>query len=252
MTARLQYNDAAGYWHLGFRTPGVPYFPGGPALSVEELGSKGTSQRIMAQGVSGSAWSSYYLGQVLDFLGTSPGDILHRGDTGWERLPASSNSMHVLRSRGTASPISWGLQLVPSRVYATTGTSVLSASVIPPDNTIPQIGEGRPLLSVSITPVKESSIIRVTAKGYGIPSGGAAFYTIALFKNAGADAIRAGLVGGTTWLYNEVMHEAPASVLTSISYSVNVGPDNNNVVINGALFGGTASFSLSAEEIFTE
>jgi len=260
MTARFQYNDAAGYWHLGFRTPGVPYFPGGPALSVDELGSKGTSQRIMAQGVSGSAWSSYYLGQVLDFLGTSPGDILHRGNTGWERLPASSNSMHVLKSQGAASPILWGLHVQPAHVYTSSNVQLSTASTIPLDTSIPQIGEGLQVLSASIVPVKPSSRIRAVFDGFHANlTGNGGNVTFALFRNGGADAVAANVTNhgadGSPKTNNLVFEYAPG-VSGNISFRVNFGPAANTAVLNSnagtSIFGGVATYSLTLDEIFTE
>jgi hypothetical protein len=147
----------------------------------------------------------------------------------------------------------------------------------PIDDTIPQIGEGEQLVSLSITPRFSSSVIRLSFSGQfdtSSPSAAQVTGAAAIFRDAGPNALVSqfdfgGIVTGTTpiqmngrGIFNIVYYDSP-NTTGSITYSVNVGLLGT---IAGAVmafncavralaagldrfFGGTIRAVLSAEEI---
>ena len=148
-------------------------------------------------------------------------------------------------------------QVPPNRVYAEYTTNVDIATVIPADDTIPQIGEGTQILSVVITPKKLTNKIRLRfqcSSSVSVPAGGAA---AAIFANGGANAIAANVVSHTNAAYvlplGVEVEITPAS-LAAQTYTVRVGPTTaSNLRLNGntagRVFGGIMRATIIAEEI---
>lgn len=172
--------------------------------------------------------------------------------------------------RAAAAP--WpGLLNVPSpaRAYTEYTTNENRNTVIPIDDTVPQITEGDSILSTSITLNRSNSRVRITVECFGaaISAQGddAVDWTIALFRDSVADALKAVRVGqglanvtsGTSVNANGslVYEEAPGSV-GPFTYSVRVGPGTTgetlrlNGTTSGQLYGGAAKAVLVIEEIF--
>jgi hypothetical protein len=130
------------------------------------------------------------------------------------------------------------------------------ATVIPADDTLPQITEGTVVVNSSITPRYANSriIIRVS----GQISGSAALVgVIAVFRDtAGANAIvsRACNVTAVNMMvsFNIIATDLPATVST-IVYSVRMGPGSGTLYINGnsttRLLGGSSITALEIQEV---
>lgn len=141
-------------------------------------------------------------------------------------------------------------------VYAEYLSNTDITTIIPRDDTPPQVGEGTEILSVVITPKTTSSKIKLRFQGYGnLSSNGAVIW--AMFANGGANAICAGdaystAAGRTVAVVGEIL-VSPGSV-SAQTYSVRVGPDAAlNLRMNGAntgrLYGGVSRCTLIAEEV---
>lgn len=141
---------------------------------------------------------------------------------------------------------------------ATINTAPALTTVIPLDNTIPQISEGTQILSVSITPRATTSMVRLTLTLQGTINA-VDNLVAALFANGAANAIKAGyvtitLANGLHTLVLRHIH-SPASTSQQI-YTARVGPSGggNTATINGnvsagVFFGGTFITMLEAEEV---
>lgn len=155
-------------------------------------------------------------------------------------------------------PVGYATHLV-QRVYAssTTLTSISSASSIPHDDTIPQYTEGSKILEAVIVPKFADSIIRVRARVPGSVSSTDNTPAIALFLNAGANAIAASSFTITNDGVLVLEHEFTAGSVVAKVLAINVGPGNNSVstfYVNGItagtrLFGGVSAATMVIEEL---
>ena len=132
--------------------------------------------------------------------------------------------------------------------------STAISSNIPPDNTIPQNTEGAEILSVTITPRRVTSKIRLTVSvGTGSTSDGTSVVTLALFKDSDADAFHASSTYNTD---NDTLEQGGVRIYTihspattsPITYKVRVGANSGDVTFNN-IYGGVSACTLIAEEI---
>lgn len=133
-----------------------------------------------------------------------------------------------------------------------------TALIIPADNTIPQIDEGKEItnLSVTITPRYSNSVITLRASGF-FSSGGTPNGIFAMFRDSVANALVAGLV--TITLANQHVSwqlfttDAPGA--GAHTYKIRYGPASGagSIFIGGSsttpLFNLTLQQSLIAQEI---
>lgn len=148
--------------------------------------------------------------------------------------------------------------LAQNRAYAEYATNADLTTLIPYDDTIPQVTEGTQILSATITPRTTTNRVRARVVIAGAQSGtGNVYMGVALFRNGAADAIAA----KATHLVNNLQgsHEAvlefehvPAS--TSLqTYTVRVGLNSGTLRLNGTstgrIYGGVQICTLILEEI---
>jgi len=197
-------------------------------------------------------------GVVLDPDGT---EIIDAGSAG-ANLTVPPNTLTLLSWDGAKSR--WRTDLmgtanfpagtIVQRAYAEYLTNTNLSTVIPGDDTIPQVGEGTEILSAAITPLKTGNRVRVRVKIWGQCADVSQYGIMALFRNGGANAIQAAagfqsqLIGALTLEYED----SPASV-SAQTYSVRVGASVGAVRLNGGtggrLFGGASRCTMVIEEI---
>jgi hypothetical protein len=146
---------------------------------------------------------------------------------------------------------------VVKSAYSETTAYATYNTVIPFDDTVPQITEGTEILTVAITPTSASSKIRIKANLYTSTISGGGTVVFAIFRDSNANAIF------VTSDYKEIsletssvsfeFYDAPSSVST-VTYKLRVGPGNASfpLALNGTnsrRFGGAARCTLIAEEI---
>jgi hypothetical protein len=154
----------------------------------------------------------------------------------------------------------------PPRVGTTTGMVVQTVSstpyttnadittVIPNDNTIPQITEGVQILTLTITPTSTSSKIRLVFQGTGSSTD---VLAAALFRTGTADALAADVVNPASGTDIKKVGidfiDSPAST-SALTYSIRVGPATGGTVrmngnTSGRSAGGVMACTLVAQEI---
>jgi hypothetical protein len=140
-----------------------------------------------------------------------------------------------------------------------TGGYVPSGSQIPYDDSIPQITEGGPLFDLDFTPKYANSKLLVEVSVYGTANSTPRRMIVALFRDAGADAIGCASRNETNTNAGGVIafnHEAPANSTDLTNFSVRFGLSAGAAAayeVNGAagsrVFGGAASTSMTITEI---
>lgn len=144
-----------------------------------------------------------------------------------------------------------------ARAYAEYTANVDLSAAIPVDDTIPQIGEGTEILSVTITPRSITSRIAVEFRGEGVINSGAGLgVVIALFRNGGANAVRSSVVSMPNSLIitdlRLYFEHTPGSTSPQ-TYSLRIGPQGGTMRLNGSmtgrLMGGTSAATLVAREL---
>lgn len=166
----------------------------------------------------------------------------------------------VLRYDGTQFHIISDRQLgVVQRVYSEYTANADLTTVIPYDDTIPQITEGTEVLTAAITPKSATNRIRIRFQCFGQNSGaGQAKLLSALFVDATANALCASCSDDphtTGVAMNNIMeYEESAASTTARTYRIRVGPHTADTIrLNGTTaarrFGGVARATLIVEEI---
>jgi hypothetical protein len=157
--------------------------------------------------------------------------------------------------RYSGEPLIAPADFVLNRAY-NDNTTWTAVSAIPHDDTIPQVGEGTEILTVSITPTSTSARLRLRATVVGAP-GTNNYLIAAAFLNGAADAIRSTSVyaGATSLTMTTAVLEyeyVPGSV-SAQAWAVRAGTSTGTGYVNGnsggRLLGGTMACTLVIEEI---
>ena len=136
-----------------------------------------------------------------------------------------------------------------------TSTYASGTTIIPSDNTIPQITEGTQFLSLAITPISATSKLFFTIILSLSPSV-AASCNGALFQDSIANAIAAGssyLASGTGQIPLSLAYFMTSGTTSSTTFTVRAGPNTAATLsLNGAgpgVFNGTCYSSITITEI---
>ncbi len=173
-------------------------------------------------------------------------------------LPADDGSANQYLKTDGSGVLGWATlaaDVIVDRAYAEYLTNADIATVVPFDDTIPQVGEGTQILSVSITPKTTTNRIRLRFSGTGSTAGNN-MVIYAIFANGASNAIAAGAsYNATAPVQTPCVLETelvPGST-SAQTYTVRVGPDTGTLRMNGTSaarrFGGVAKCVLIAEEI---
>ncbi|MGJ5032364.1 DUF2793 domain-containing protein [Bradyrhizobium sp. HKCCYLS2038] len=131
-----------------------------------------------------------------------------------------------------------------------------TSTVIPWDDTIPQISEGTEVISTTVTPKSVTNKLRVRFEASLSPDTGGIDVTAALFLNSVTNAIRS-----TSIYLASINHSAPVvlthefvpATTSPITLSVRVGPAAGGVYWNGTStgrrLGGNQVITLTVDEI---
>jgi len=138
--------------------------------------------------------------------------------------------------------------------FGQTSSEFSVTSIIPCDNTVPQISEGTEILTLSITPTKTTSRILGLVSFNGDASATSVQTTAAVFRGSTANAIFATWVKYISYatLVSFEFTDVPG-VTTPVTYSVRVGPDSGTLYINrrdtGSIYGGANRATITLLEI---
>jgi hypothetical protein len=142
-------------------------------------------------------------------------------------------------------------------VYIANVASTAMTTVLPSDDTIPQVGEGTEVLTVNITPKSTTNIIRARVEIMGSASNGGTDLVAALFVNGAANAVAGTITTTTTANYKTplcfIFQHVPGAT-SAHTYSVRFGPGAAATVrLNGTsaarALGGVGVSSMTLEEI---
>lgn len=188
---------------------------------------------------------------------------MNAGATAWEgydnklsqlAAPAVGDATKGVKVKTDSSGFEYG----PTLVQIATASSAIvdnTATAIPYDATIPQITEGKEYLTVTITPKKLGNLLRIRFNCF-VGNSGANRTSIALFEDAGANALQA--VSTTTLSATDVSSlyiDYAMSILSlaATTFRIRFGPSAGTGYINQsgsiALFGAAANSIFIVEEI---
>lgn len=121
-----------------------------------------------------------------------------------------------------------------TRTVSTATTAV--AAVIPNDTSIPQIGEGTEIFSVSFTPKSASSTLRFRLNLIVLGSSGGEAAIVALFKDLTANAIAAKTTYTVTGNVFTIVFEweQSSAAASAATYSVRAGVTAGTLTLNGS------------------
>lgn len=138
-----------------------------------------------------------------------------------------------------------------------TGALATGTTIIPFDDTIPQITEGTEFITAAITPSNAGNtlLIQVVMSVSNSTGGGNA---VALFRDSTANALAAvassqyGVAGGVQTVV--LTHKMAAGTTSSTTFRVRAGPNGAgtltfNGVASGRIFGGVYASSITVTEI---
>lgn len=155
---------------------------------------------------------------------------------------ASSLNRAIYMSIEDAAPSGGGLNdAVYTLGFSKVSGPVSVTGVIPADDTIPQVGEGTQVLTVTVTPKRIGAIIHVSVNVKAIEETNTVGAIVAaLFKNGSADAVAADGSGSTESSLNfvedrfEMEYEEAVASLSPITFTVRVGggAGSPNIVLN--------------------
>lgn len=146
---------------------------------------------------------------------------------------------------------------VAQRVRSQVSTVATGTTVIPADNTKPQITEGNQYLSLAITPLSASNKLRIDVVFEGTHTALNSTLCVALFRDSGTDAISCGYAtisgAGGNIMNISFDAEVPANSTALTTFTVRAGSQSSGTTtFNGSggsqLYGGVSASSISIIE----
>ena len=151
--------------------------------------------------------------------------------------------------------VSVGESKVVQAVNTQIGTVATGTTIIPFDNTIPQITEGTQVLSLAITPTSASNLLIVSVVlnfSYSIMN----TVSFALFQDSTANALAASAEFGSTatgMINSGLVHKMTAGTTSATTFKVRIGGETAgtftlNGFSGGQIFGGVMTSSMTIME----
>jgi hypothetical protein len=142
---------------------------------------------------------------------------------------------------------------IVQRVHNAVSAYATGSTVIPLDDTIPQITEGDQYMTQAITPTSAINKLRIAYHGwYNLPNAHTSI--IALFQDATANAIASVSAYGVNPIIGSLVHIMTAGSTSTTTFSIRIGGTLDSVQFNGwnggRMFGGVSNNTLEIEEIF--
>lgn len=147
---------------------------------------------------------------------------------------------------------------VIQKVSTETGAVATGTTVIPFDDTIPQITEGDQYMTLAITPNNASNTLEIVVVAHFSQTGSGSRQTaVALFQDSTADAlaaVAANTVGGGTFpTVVTFVHHMTAGTTSSTTFRVRIGAESGQTIsFNGnagtRILGGVAASSITIRE----
>jgi hypothetical protein len=178
--------------------------------------------------------------------------VINNGSATFRVRRLTSTTVEFKRLEGVAEKV---LQVVNVQ----TGALATGTTIIPFDDTIPQITEGDQYLSASITPKRATSFLEITVSlQTTLVTASALAVIAALFRSSGVDALSATKVySGATAnsdLPVTIQHRVLAGNTSATTFTVRAGPSsagtlNVNGRVGAGIFGGVNISSIKITEV---
>ena len=176
------------------------------------------------------------------------------------QLRGLQNYLSALLSVGAAPFVARSGQVVQS-VFQTNAANTVISATIPADSTIPQSSEGTQVLTATITPTSSGNTLEVEAVVHGseLTNVGDSIL-VALFRDAGADAVAASFVGGMNGGGNNltsgtavIRYRVAAGSTAATTFTVRAGNNTGSMTLNATHqninLGGLIASTLTVREI---
>lgn len=143
-------------------------------------------------------------------------------------------------------------------VYNFTGTSATGTTVIPSDNTIPQITEGNEYMTQAVTPTSAINTLCIEAVGqFSSNLSNPSFFTAALFQNSTANALQASIkrINSVNEIHQQrLFYAMPAGATTAQTFRIRAGGDSaGTTTFNGGggsgILGGVMNSFMRVTEV---
>jgi hypothetical protein len=165
---------------------------------------------------------------------------------------ATAPSLVQVRSPGDKLPGD-----IVQRIPSQTGSSATGTTVMPQDNTIPQITEGDQFMTNAITPRSGANVLSVDARAYISSSTTGGLVTMALFQDATSNALAvmsasidaAGRTVSIPMLYNFKSNTTSSTTLRIRAGNDSAATQTFNGSAGSGLFGGVITSCLNLTEI---
>lgn len=186
---------------------------------------------------------------------------MSRAQANITRLGAIDGQVTALQGRATAlEGGSANVKLlgdVVQQVHTQTGALATGTTLIPVDDTIPQISEGNEYMTAAITPASATNLLEITVVFNGTGSTTSGNITVALFQDATANALAAvtQVFTGAGFQQNITLrHRMAAGTTSPTTFRVRAGlAVAGTLTFNGAAgarqLGGVMASSITITEI---
>lgn len=168
-----------------------------------------------------------------------------------------ANTVHVLSYTRADGKAVISSSVLVQEVYVEDGAVATGTTVMVLDDTIPQSGEGDQYMSLAITPKDAANDLYIDVVVHSAQSGASDQTMVALFKDAGANAIAASL-GTRTSVANgprtaTFTHKISAGSTSAQTFKVRAGGTAGTMTFNGIsagiIFGGVMASSIRIREV---
>ena len=189
-------------------------------------------------------------GSGVNFNGSTSGTITLTqpaiAGTNTVTLPAETGTLRSTVSSGTV------LQVVSYQ----TGAVATGTTLIPWDDTIPQITEGNEYMSLAITPKSATSRLKIDVVAFATSNASVAL-TVAIFQDSTAGALAAAnsINANVGWPVNfSFSHNMVSGTTSSTTFKIRIGGHSAGTVTfngtaSGRLYGGVLASSITITEV---
>ncbi len=237
--------------------------PSATSITFSPAPSNGAAIRVCHLGIASSVANNSITGAKLSMGGDVAGDVLYYNGTDYQRLGIGTAGQHLATNSATNAP-EWVTSATTGKVLQMKsnliGTADSTTLVIPPDNTIPQITEGKEFCNLAVTPTSATSKILITVQVTYWLSTFARIY-VAAFQSGVNDALATSYDTGDNQIPGEPSTFSFSFVVdsgstTARTYSMRFGVSDGayTAYINTASgshtrFGGSINSGLIIQEI---
>lgn len=226
-------------WYQGYSTTtGLKVFSPSELITTTAEGGAGgaDSAEVMYSTTARTGVPWVYLGYIESTQGTAGT---------WATSPSK------IHTASDSSPLPGAIL---SRHYTATGAVATGTTVIPVDDTIPQVGEGDQYMSLAVTPSSTINVLVIRHSGNYATSAGT-ILAVTLHQDGAADAsaVAPDIIGADPRPI-DLTHQQRAGTTSASTFTIRAGPTAGTLTFNGSggarRYGGKLSSYLEIQEIF--